>query len=58
VIESPAVDAVMDRNRVADIVPMKRAGKPEEVAALVAFLASQDAAYITGQTISINGGML
>jgi 3-oxoacyl-[acyl-carrier protein] reductase len=48
----------MDRNRVADIVPMKRAGKPEEVAALVAFLASQDAAYITGQTISINGGML
>ncbi len=58
VIESPAVDAVMDRNRVADIVPMKRAGKPEEVAALVAFLASPDAAYITGQTISINGGML
>jgi 3-oxoacyl-[acyl-carrier protein] reductase len=37
---------------------MKRAGKPQEVAALVAFLASDVAAYITGQVISINGGMI
>ncbi len=37
---------------------MKRAGKPEEVADLVAFLASDNAAYISGQVISINGGMI
>jgi len=35
----------------------KRAGQPEEVADLVAFLASDRAAYISGQAISINGGM-
>ncbi|MBA2490653.1 MAG: 3-oxoacyl-ACP reductase FabG [Gammaproteobacteria bacterium] len=39
------------------LMPMKRAGMPDEVAALVAFLASNDAAYISGQIISVNGGM-
>ena len=39
------------------LIPMGRFGKPEEVAALTAFLASDDAAYITGQVISINGGL-
>jgi len=57
VIASPAVDAAMDAARIADIVPMRRAGRPEEVADLVAFLASDRAGYITGQCISINGGM-
>ena len=40
------------------MVPMKRAGKPEEVADLVGFLASDNAAYISGQVISINGAMI
>ena len=38
-------------------VPVGRAGKPEEIAATVSFLFSDDAAYITGQTIHVNGGM-
>jgi 3-oxoacyl-[acyl-carrier protein] reductase len=37
---------------------MKRTGQPQEVADLIAFLASEQAAYITGQIISINGGMI
>jgi 3-oxoacyl-[acyl-carrier protein] reductase len=57
IIASPAVDAVLDRAKIAEIVPAKRAGKPEEVAALISFLASADAGYINGQVISINGGM-
>jgi 3-oxoacyl-[acyl-carrier protein] reductase len=57
IIQSPAVDAVLDARRIAEIVPMKRAGRPEEVADLVAFLASDRAAYISGQVISINGAM-
>jgi 3-oxoacyl-[acyl-carrier protein] reductase len=43
---------------IARMVPMKRAGKPQEVADLVGFLASEQAAYISGQVISINGGMI
>lgn len=39
------------------LVPMKRFGKPEEVAALVGFLCSDEASYITGEVISINGGL-
>ena len=39
-------------------IPMGRPGRPEEVGALVAFLASEQAAYITGTTISIDGGLV
>ena len=38
-------------------IPLRRVGQPDDVAAVVAFLASDDAAYITGQTISVNGGL-
>lgn len=58
IIASDMSKDVFDKDMVAQMVPMKRVGQPEEVASLVAFLASEQAAYITGQVISINGGML
>lgn len=57
VIDTPATAGLMKREALAALIPMKRAGKPAEVADLVAFLASDRAAYISGQIISINGGM-
>jgi len=58
IISSGMGDAAFDAATIAAIVPMKRAGTAEEVAGLVAYLASEEAAYITGQVISINGGMI
>ncbi|RZI65203.1 3-oxoacyl-ACP reductase FabG [Variovorax guangxiensis] len=58
IIASPMADAVFDPAVIQQMVPAKRAGTPDEVAALAGFLASADAAYITGQVISINGGMI
>lgn len=51
-------ESVFDDEAIARMVPMKRAGTPAEVAHLVGFLASEQAAYISGQIISINGGMI
>jgi 3-oxoacyl-[acyl-carrier protein] reductase len=58
IIDSPMIKGLFDAEAVARMVPMKRTGTPQEVAALVAFLAGKDAGYITGQIISINGGMI
>jgi 3-oxoacyl-[acyl-carrier protein] reductase len=58
IIESPMIEGLFDAETIARMVPMKRVGTSQEVAALVAFLASKDAGYITGQIISINGGMI
>jgi len=55
-IRTDMVDG-LDEDELKKDIPARRFGEPEEVAALVAFLASDDAAYITGQVISINGGL-
>lgn len=48
----------LDETTLSKTVPVGRFGEPDEVAALVAFLASSESSYITGETISINGGLL
>ncbi len=58
IISSPMTGDVFNKQLIDQLIPMKRAGKPEEVADLVSFLASDRASYISGQIISINGGMI
>jgi len=58
IIATPMSDSVFDDETIGRLVPMKRAGLPEEVAGLVSYLASGEAGYVTGQIISINGGMI
>jgi 3-oxoacyl-[acyl-carrier protein] reductase len=43
---------------IKEVVPMKRAGRPEEIAAVVAFLCSEDASYITGEVVNVSGGII
>jgi 3-oxoacyl-[acyl-carrier protein] reductase len=57
IIESPMAASAFDAETIRRLVPVQRAGRPEEVAALVGFLAGPDAGYITGQIISVNGGL-
>jgi 3-oxoacyl-[acyl-carrier protein] reductase len=58
-IVTPMTDKLSDKQRevILSKIPASRAGTPEEVAAAVAFLASNEAAYVTGQTLHVNGGM-
>ncbi len=57
IIESPMACTAFTQEKIEALVPMKRAGRPEEVADLVSFLVSDRAAYISGQILSINGAM-
>lgn len=57
IIQGSMTENSFDTQAIKSIVPMKRAGKPEEVAALANFLCSDDASYISGQIININGAM-
>ena len=57
VIEGSMAQAAFPADAIKQLVPAGRAGKPQEVAALVAFLCRDEAAYINGQVIGINGGM-
>lgn len=49
-------ESPVDIESYAQTMPMKRPGRPEDIAAAVAYLASEDAGYVTGQTLSVNGG--
>lgn len=56
-VDTPLVrEGPVDVEQVATMMPMKRAGQPADVAHAVAYLASDEAAYVTGQTLSVNGG--
>lgn len=56
-VDTPGLrDAPVDVDAFAQTTPMKRTGKPRNIAAAVAFLASEDADYITGHTLGVNGG--
>ena len=57
IIRSPQTEKLFPPERIAQMVPMRRMGEAEDVAELVAFLASRQAGYITGQIIGISGGI-
>ena len=57
VIAGAMTDEVFNDAAVKQLVPMGRMGRPEEVAAVVSFLVSDDASYVTGQIVGVNGGM-
>ena len=57
IIESPMTAGLFDAATISGLVPLQRMGRPEDVAGVVAFLASDAAGYITGQVVPVNGGM-
>lgn len=57
IIAGSMTDTLFDKDKIKQLIPMNRAGTATEVASLVAFLASDDAAYISSQVININGAM-
>lgn len=56
-IQTPSMENVFTIEQIERMVPMKRAGQPEDVASIVGFLASEKASYLSGQVIGVNGAM-
>ncbi len=57
IIQSPSTDPHFSDTDVNNLIPMKRRGTPQEIANVLAFLASDKASYISGQVVNVNGGM-
>lgn len=57
VIETGMIEQAFDKKTIKTLVPMQRAGSPDEVAAVVSFLCRDDAAYVSGQVIGVDGGL-
>jgi 3-oxoacyl-[acyl-carrier protein] reductase len=57
IIDSEMSEGLFTAEKIKELVPAGRSGRPEDIAALVAFLASEASGYITGQVISVNGGL-
>lgn len=57
IIASPMTEKIFNADEIARLVPMKRAGTPEEVTGVIGFLCSDGASYVSGQVLSVNGGM-
>ena len=55
-VDTPLLRQEKDPAKIAPRMPMKRVGKPEDIAYAVAYLVSEEASYVTGQTLSVNGG--